>query len=152
MVTRPPSTEEIEAYAATFRNFPRPTSAQLLGFEPVEIDVPGQRMVIDFVATDRMLNPAGKVQGGILTAMMDDTMGPLAHIMSGGKMMPSTTDIHTQFFRPCDVGAYRCEARVTRMGRTLCYTSADLFNGRGQKVASAIQTAMMLPFAPNGGK
>ncbi|GGD06181.1 PaaI family thioesterase [Aquisalinus flavus] len=152
MVTRPPTTQEIEAYAATFRDFPKPTSAQLLGFEPVEIDVPGQRIVIDFVATDRMLNPAGKVQGGILTAMMDDTMGPLAHIMSAGKMLPSTTDIHTQFFRPCEVGRYRCEARVTRMGRTMCYTSADLFNDRGQKVASTIQTAVMLPFAPDREK
>lgn len=146
MVTRPPSADEIQSYVETFKGFPTPTSAQFLGWEVIEVDVPGQRMVIDFTATGQMLNPAQKVQGGILTAMMDDTMGPLAHIMSAGKMMPSTTDIHTQFFRPCEPGRFRCEARVVRMGRTLCYTSADLFNDRGQKVASAIQTAMMLPF------
>lgn len=151
MVTRPPSTEEIEAYVEMFRSgFPPPTSAVLLGWTPVEVDVAGRRMVIDFTATGQMLNPAGKVQGGILTAMMDDTMGPLAHIMSAGKMLPSTTDIHTQFFRPCEVGQYRCEARITRMGRTICYTAADLFNDKGQTVASAIQTAVMMPFG--GGK
>ena len=77
-------------------------------------------------------------------------MGPLAHIMSAGRMLPSTTDIHTQFFRPCDIGNYRCAARITRMGRTICYTAADLFNEAGQTVASAVQTAVLLPFARGG--
>ena len=149
MVTKPPTLEELTAYRDRFMaGFPTPTSAQFLGFDVVEVDVEAGAATIDFLATDRMLNPAQKVQGGILTAMMDDTMGPLMHIMSAGRMMPSTTDIHTQFHRPGLPGPMRCTARITRMGATLCTSSAELFNDKGKLLASAIQTAMMLPFSP----
>ena len=35
-------------------------------------------------------NPAGDVQGGILSAMLDDTMGPAALIMTDGKFYSTT--------------------------------------------------------------
>lgn len=152
MVTRPPTPEDIQAFADRMISgeLPPPPSAQWLDWTLVEMDLPGRRIVVDFTATQTMLNPAGKVQGGILTAMMDDTMGPLALILYAGRMMPSTLDIHTQFFRPCMAGTLRCEARVTQLGRSLCYTAADLFDPRGRKMASAIQTAMMVPMGDAG--
>jgi len=79
-------------------------------------------------------------------------MGPLALIMRAGKVFPATTDLHTQYFRPCRPGRFECLARITAMGKTICTTSAELYNvkrdgARGKLVAAAIQTAALVPFA-----
>lgn len=43
------------------------------------------------------LNPAGRVQGGFLTAMLDDTMGPVVLLKSGGALYPSSIDMNVSF-------------------------------------------------------
>jgi uncharacterized protein (TIGR00369 family) len=147
MVTRPATPEEAQAFFDTvFINSSPPPSAAFLGWTFVDLDVHGKTMTVDFIATEQMLNPAGTVQGGMLTAMLDDTMGPLTFILSAGRLMASSTDIHTQYFRPARIGKIRCKARVTRQGRNLNYTSAELYDEKDRVLASAIQTAMMRPF------
>ena len=148
MVTRPPSTDDIRAYYEdVFLKFPTPSAAKTLGWSIKELDIEAKTLTVEFTANDEMLNPTGRVQGGFLGAMCDDTMGPLAHILTAGKMMPSSTDIHVQYHRPALPGKLICKAKITRMGRSLCYSEAELFNEKGQVVVKAIQTAMMLPFS-----
>ncbi len=153
MVTRPPKSEEIEAFWQLFQNsFPPPPTYKLFSGEVLEFDREAKTLRTAFSANEDMLNPAGNVQGGILAAFMDDTMGPLAVIMGAGKLFPATTDLHTQYFRPCKPGRFECLARITVMGKTICTTSAELYNvkrdgTRGKLVAAAIQTAALVPFA-----
>ncbi len=153
MVTRPPSLKEIETFWQAFeKNFSPPATYQLLGAQLLAFDPHQKSLTARFTATSKMLNPAGNIQGGLLAAFMDDTMGPLGVIMGAGRYFPATTDLHSQYFRPAKPGVFECEARITSMTKTICATSANLYNvreegARGRLVASAIQTAMLVPFA-----
>ncbi len=120
-----------------------PPSSQWLGYTFVDIDHAGQAMRVDFTATDEMRNPLGNVQGGILTAMMDDTMGSMVFFLTKGEKAVASVDIHTQFFQPASVGKIRCEARITHIGRTTVFTAADLYDEEGRKLAMAVQTARL---------
>jgi len=120
-----------------------PPSSRWLGYAFVDIDHAGQSMRVDFTATDEMRNPVGNVQGGILTAMMDDTMGSMVFFLTKGEKAVASVDIHTQFFRPARVGKIRCEARITHLGRTTVFTAADLYDEEGRKLAMAVQTARL---------
>src|SRR5581483_6392636 len=55
---------------------PMPPVARLLGWTLVSVDPARGEIRVRFEAKPDFLNPAGTVQGGILTAMLDDTMGP----------------------------------------------------------------------------
>ena len=127
MVTRPPTSEEIAAFWVNFgKNFMPPPTNELFQGEFLDLDIPAKTLRRAFTATAQMLNPANSVQGGILAAFMDDTMGPLAVIFSAGRAYPTTTDLHTQYFRPAKPGRFECLAKITRMVRTICYSSAEL--------------------------
>ena len=145
MVTRPPNLEERKAYLQKFiADFPVPPTITLLNGEFGEFDLEAGTLTSYFTPGDKLLNPAGKVQGGMITAMLDDTMGPLMVVMAAGRAFPSSTDLHTRYFRPVLPGKkYRCEAKITRQGRNLCYSQASLYNEKGQEMAQAIQTAVM---------
>jgi len=77
-----------------------PPAAVLLGFELISIDPHSGTIEVAFNATERFLNPAGTIQGGLLAAMLDDTLGPaLVATLSHGEWAP-TTDLHVQFLLP----------------------------------------------------
>lgn len=148
MVTRPATAEEAQDFFDnTFTHLGvMPSASIFLGWDFVSLDVHQKILIVNFTATGQMLNPAGAIQGGLLTAMLDDTMGPLALIMSAGQLLPNSTDIHTQYFRAARPGRLRCEAKITRTGRTLVCSAANLYNDKEQIVATATQTAMFRPF------
>ena len=55
---------------------PAPPAATLLGFKLLEIDPEQGTLRAQFEAKPEFLNPQGHVQGGLLAAMLDDTLGP----------------------------------------------------------------------------
>jgi uncharacterized protein (TIGR00369 family) len=124
--------------------FPQPSCAAFLGYEFVAIDRAAGRMTVKFAATDAMLNPRGSVQGGFLTAMLDDAMGSMVVALTDGRNGPASVDIHTQYLRPAAPGPLRCEAELVQMGRTTVFTRATLYNEQGDIVATATQTARLL--------
>ena len=145
MVSRPPSIEEIKAFKKAFmEGMNPPPTFDLFKGAFVEVDVEGQSLTCSFQPGAELVNPAGMVQGGIISAMMDDTMGPLGLLMSAGKAFPSSTDIHTRYYRGVKPGEKLiCVAKISKMGRTICYTEATLTNEKGQEVAHCVQTASL---------
>jgi acyl-coenzyme A thioesterase PaaI-like protein len=63
---------------------PMPPVARLLGWTLLSIDPERGEIRVRFEAKPDFLNPAGTVQGGILSAMLDDRMGPAAVALLGG--------------------------------------------------------------------
>jgi acyl-coenzyme A thioesterase PaaI-like protein len=57
-----------------------------------------------FEAKPEFLNPIGTVQGGILTAMLENTMGPAAPAHLGGDAFCQTLELETSFLRPARPG------------------------------------------------
>ncbi len=100
---------------------------------------------ISFVPRPEFANPGGAVQGGFICAMMDDTMGPVALAATGGVKIPVTCDLNTSYFAAPKIGV-RCivEARIEKLGGSIAFTSATLFNEAGEVLAKATQTARLV--------
>ena len=117
--------------------FPTPPCAAHLGFEMLEADEDGGTVKVGFVARPEFCNPAGYVQGGFLTAMLDDCMGPAVVIATRGRVFPTTIDLHMQFLAPAKPGALVGDARVVKLGHTVGFVEGELADARGNPVARA---------------
>ena len=119
-----------------------PPSSTLLGWHLLDAR-PGEGWIrIGFEGKREFCNPAGFVQGGILSAMLDDTMGPaLAAMLDAGEFAP-TLNLNVQFHRPAKVGPLRGVGRVVLRGKEICQLSSELFQN-DKIVATATATAVI---------
>ena len=126
-------------------DFPRPSCAETLGYEFISIDREAKAMKVAFAGTEALLNPAGTIQGGFLTAMLDDAMGSMLVALFNGEKLPSSVDIHTQYLRPAQLGRFICEARLKYATNSTAFVEATLYNDANEAVAHAVQTARLFP-------
>ena len=127
---------------------PPPTVA-LLGWRLIALDAEGGTIEVGFDGKPEFANPAGFVQGGILSAMMDDAMGPITVAHLKGRAFPSTIDLHTQFLRPVRFGAITVKARVVQAGKAVAFQEADLFDSRGKLSAKCSASAALIAGVTN---
>jgi uncharacterized protein (TIGR00369 family) len=98
-------------------------------------------LTVTFPVTENILNPVGAMQGGFITAAMDNVMGPLSYLAM--RSPASTLDIHTQFVRAVPMGdTLTVTARVLSMGPVTLVMSAEARNARGKLVATATANAI----------
>ena len=120
-----------------------PPAAVLLGWKLLSIDPEAGTIEVAFTATDQFLNPAGDVQGGILAAMLDDTLGPaLVATLGEGEWAP-TLDLQVQFLTSAKPGELRGHGRVVRRGRDIAFMAGELRDPRDVVVATATATALI---------
>lgn len=124
--------------------------ANLLGRRLLEHDEARGWIKFGFDGKPEFLNPAGRVQGGFLTAMLDDTMGPVVLLKSGGALYPSSIDINVSFLAGAKPGPLICEAEVVRLGKTVGFVEGRLMDGEGRMIARATSSVMLVP-AERGG-
>lgn len=121
-----------------------PPAAATLGWELRTVDPDAGTIEVGFTATEAFLNPAGTIQGGFLSAMLDDTMGPaLVATLGPGEFAP-TLDLHVQFLRPVRPGALVGKGRVVERGGGVAFLSGELADAEGQLVATATATARLV--------
>ena len=100
------------------------------------------RMRVD----ERFLNPAGIVQGGFLSAMMDSAMGA-----SVGTQCPETARstsrtlrMKSSFLRPVREGdVLTCTARVLKPGNVVAFLEARVVDEQRNLVATASSTYLI---------
>jgi uncharacterized protein (TIGR00369 family) len=92
-------------------------------------------------------NPAGFVQGGILSAMLDDTMGPAVLVMTEGKLFTSTITMTVNFLSPANPGKLIGEATVTQLGKTVAFVEGRLMAEDGTLLATASTSARLVETA-----
>lgn len=129
--------------AAIFLGKPPPTVA-LFGWRLIAVDIAAGTIEVGFEGKPEFTNPAGYVQGGILTAMMDDAMGPCLVLHLKGRAFPSSIDLSTHFLRPVRPGAVTVKARVRQAGRTVAFLEAELFDSRGKLCATCSSSAALI--------
>jgi uncharacterized protein (TIGR00369 family) len=121
---------------------PPPRVAATLGIQFTAIDPDAGTIETTFQARPEFTNPAGHVQGGMLAAMLDDTMGPaLAATLGPGQFAP-TLNLNVSFERPGKVGAITGRGRVLKRGADVCFLAGELFQD-GKRIASATATALI---------
>ena len=117
--------------------FPTPPCATLLGLDILEADHANGRVKIAFMAMPEFCNASGNIQGGFLTAMLDDCMGPAVLIATNAKFFPSTIDLNVQFLAPAKPGQIMGSGRVVKIGKTIGFAEAELEDVNGSIVARA---------------
>jgi uncharacterized protein (TIGR00369 family) len=121
---------------------PPPRVAQTLGMKITRVSEAEGVVEAEFDGKPEFTNPAGNVQGGILAAMLDDSMGPaLACQLGAGEFAP-TLNLNISFLKPAKPGKLRGVGRVVRKGKDVCYLSGELYQD-GEMVASATATALI---------
>ena len=119
-----------------------PRYVDLLGMRPLFAE-PGH-VQMEFTATEQFLNPAGVVQGGFITAMLDDTMGPAAVAQLGPGHFAPTLELKVSFLRPVGPGRLIGDGRVVHMGKSVAFLEGSLADEQGNVVATSTATARIV--------
>ncbi|NBC20246.1 MAG: hotdog fold thioesterase [Alphaproteobacteria bacterium] len=132
---------------ARFRNSKkRPPCSDTLGMRLEAVDQTNQSLTMSFQVSESFANPTGAIQGGFITAMLDEAMSSCVIIASNVTMTAPTLELKTSYLRPLFPGPARVEARILRMGRSAAFMEADCFDPDGKLVARATATAAPKPF------
>ncbi len=124
-----------------------PPSAKLLGWHLLDARSGEGWLKVGFEGKPEFCNPAGFVQGGILTAMLDDTMGPAVLVMSEGRLYTTTISLTVNFMAPAKPGPIIAEATVTQLGKTVAFMEGKLTAEDGTLLATATTVARLLDAA-----
>ena len=91
-------------------------------------------------------NPAGFVQGGILSAMLDDTMGPAVFVMTEGRLYTATITMTVNFLSPARPGPITARrSHPARQDHCLC--RGQLMAEDGTLLATATTSARLVETA-----
>jgi uncharacterized protein (TIGR00369 family) len=121
-----------------------PPSSKLLGWHLLDARPSEGWVRIGFDGKAEFCNPAGFIQGGILSAMLDDTMGPAVFIMTDGKLYTATITMTVNFLAPAKVGSIVGEANVTQLGKSIAFVTGRLMAEDGSVLATATTSARLV--------
>jgi uncharacterized protein (TIGR00369 family) len=124
-----------------------PPSSILLGWHLLDARPKDGWVRIGFDGRGEFCNPAGFVQGGILSAMLDDTMGPAVFVMTEGKLYTATITMTVNFLAPAKPGPIVGEANVTQLGKTIAFVEGRLMAEDGRLLATATTSARLVEAA-----
>jgi uncharacterized protein (TIGR00369 family) len=121
-----------------------PPSAQLLGWRLLDARPQEGLIKVGFDGKREFCNRAGFVQGGLLSAMLDSTMGAAVIVMSEGRLYTSTVRMTVNFLVPARPGPIVAEAKVTQLGKTLAFVEGKLLAQDGTLLATATASERLL--------
>jgi uncharacterized protein (TIGR00369 family) len=124
-----------------------PPAAKLLGWHLLDARPAEGWVRIGFDGKPDFCNPAGFVQGGMLAAMLDDTMGPAVFVMTEGRLYTTTISITVNFLSPAVPGPIIGEATVTQLGKTIAFVEGRLTGGSGTALATASTSVRLVEAA-----
>src|SRR5258708_244231 len=133
--------------ATALDHFTAPPSSKLLGWHLLDARPRDGWVRIGFDGRQDFCNPAGFVQGGILAAMLDDTMGPAVFVMTDGKLYTATITMTVNFLAPAKPGPITGEANVTQLGKTIAFVGGRLMAADGPVLATATSSARLVDSA-----
>jgi uncharacterized protein (TIGR00369 family) len=131
--------------AGVFARFAIHPCSRLLGWTLLESDIKKGWARFSFEARPEFLNPAGFVQGGILSAMLDEAMGGTVMVISNGTLFTTTIDINVSFLAPAQPGRLFADGHVVQLGGSIAFVEARLTDSEGQLLARATSTSRLVP-------
>lgn len=100
-------------------------------------------LTVEFIPQDWQKNGIGVVQGGILGYMLDCVIGPLAFVISDGRLA-GTISMTTSYLRPvkADGEGVRVRARAISDSKRMMHIEAYIYNHEGKVAATAAADLM----------
>ncbi|WP_444945411.1 PaaI family thioesterase [Microbulbifer sp. VTAC004] len=132
-------------------NLPMPNAAQTLGAKILEIDCKNGKVKVEFEAKEAFTNPVGNIQGGFLSAMLDDTMGPALAVTLKDNEFAPTLELKINFIAPAVIGKLYGWGRVVSKGASVCFLEGELFQ-EGTLIARSTATALIRNFSSSAKK
>ncbi len=118
--------------------FPPPVFDTLKG-EVISIDIESETITNRFPVLHEHLNPYGTMQGGIIAALVDNTIGPLSLIVATPNFTRTMEMTYSKPITP-DMEYVYVTARFTGQERRSLYFEADVKTEQGQRLATAKST------------
>jgi uncharacterized protein (TIGR00369 family) len=128
---------------------PAPPIAELLGFEPVEVEE--GRVVFAAVPAAKHYNPIGTVHGGLAATLLDSAMGCAVHSTLPAGVGYTTLELKVNFTRPItsETGRILCEGTLVHRGGRVATAEGRVFvEATGKLLAHGTTTCLIL--SPNG--
>ncbi len=90
-----------------------------------------------YLVRPEMTNPAGVLHGGMAAAMLDDLLGAMMMVLSGGRYHASV-NLHLDYLAPARSGeTVTAHVRVVRRGKRLVHAEGSLANAAGDLLVRA---------------
>jgi uncharacterized protein (TIGR00369 family) len=128
-------------------DIPASPSARLLGWRLLDARPWDGWLKVAFDGKPEFCNPAGFIQGGILSAMLDDSMGPAVFVTSDGRFYATTISLTVNFIAPARPGPLIAEAQVIQIGKSIAFMEGKLMDQDGTVLATASTTARLVEAA-----
>ena len=124
----------------------RPPCSDTLGMRLASVDQANKAITMAFDVSQSFANPTGAVQGGFVSAMLDEAMSTCCIIASNVTMTAPTLEMKISFLRPLFPGPATVEARILKWGKSAAFMEAEALGPDGRLVAKATATALPKPF------
>jgi uncharacterized protein (TIGR00369 family) len=121
-----------------------PNTGILFGTTVLEVDQEAGRVRMSFSPDDRLTNPRGTVQGGIVAAMLDDAAAFAGIVALGEPGFIASLELKASFFAPAMPGTLFAEGRCIKMGKSSCFLEADMTDKDGKLIARLTSAAIPL--------
>lgn len=121
----------------------KPACVQTLNGRVLEFSPEKNQLTMQFEPGLNCCHSGDIVQGGYITAMLDAAM---AHVVIAGEKFHvalSSIDINVSFLRPSRAGRYSAVGSIIKLGKTVGYLRAELFNDKGELTASATSSVYL---------
>lgn len=119
--------------------------SELLQREIVKMNGETGTSEVHFVIPELFLNRQGILHGGIIAAMLDTACGVAIRARADAKIHPgqATLELKTSFLRPGQPGQFVAHGMVRRLGKSIAFAEAELFDADNEMVARASATFKM---------
>lgn len=110
----------------------------LIGMEFV--DIKSGEAVIKLRMRDELRQPHGILHGGATASVIDTAMAFAVITCLADGEKASTVDLTVHYLRPVSEGEIVCTAKIVRAGKRVLTISAEVVNGEGKMIATALST------------
>jgi uncharacterized protein (TIGR00369 family) len=125
-------------------NSKQPPTGPLFGMTVLGVDQAKGVVRMSFEPGEHLTNPRGTIQGGIITAMLDDCAAYAGIVALGEPGFIASLEVKTSFLSPAFPGLLFAEGRCLKMGKSSCFLEADLTDADGKLLARLTSSAVPL--------
>ncbi len=123
---------------------PPPPVAALLGMRMCEVEV--GHVVFECEPDESAYNPIGVVHGGLVCTLADTVAACAVHTTLDRGVAYTSIDLTVSYLRPVTVGSgvLRATGVVTKPGRRVAFSRAEIVDGAGKLVATATSSCLVM--------
>lgn len=119
---------------------PLAPASEMLGFRIIDLDPENGTARVGYQAKPEFCNPLGVIQGGFLTAMVDEAMAVACVAMANFSIFIPTLELKVSFLRAGYPGPMEATGQVLRMGKSVAFLEGSLYDGDGNLLIRASAT------------